>query len=93
MKASIFDYLLNKLVVENTLKILEKLLDIVYETGQCIKVRHYSNEILTLSIGESEFKIENSIVQLQDILEDLTLEQKHIIKRIYYFFRELFKYV
>ncbi len=71
-------------------KILEKLLDIVYETGQCIKVRHYSNEILTLSIGESEFKIENSIVQLQDILEDLTLEQKHIIKRIYYFFRELF---
>ncbi len=26
MKASIFDYLLNKLVVENTLKILEKLL-------------------------------------------------------------------
>lgn len=29
-------------------------------------------------------------MQLQDILEDLTLEQKHIIKRIYYFFRELF---
>ena len=81
----------NREVVVNVFsenKILEKLLDIVYETGQCIKVRHYSNEILTLSIGESEFKIENSIVQLQDILEDLTLEQKHIIKRIYYFFRE-----
>lgn len=72
-------------------KILEKLLDIIKETEQYITVRHYSDEIITLKIGKSEYKIENNYyVFLQDIFQDLALEQKHIIKRIYYFFRELF---
>lgn len=71
-------------------EILEKLLNIINESEQYIKVRHYSDEVLTLTIGEREFKIENSFVLLQDILKDLALEQKHLLKRIYYFFRELF---
>lgn len=72
-------------------KTLEKLLDIISETERYITVRHYSDEILTFKIGESKYQIENyHNVFLEDIFEDLALEQKHLVKRVYYFFRELF---
>lgn len=85
-------YLINSFYDDFSIKneILEKLLDIVYESEQYIQVSQNSDEMITIKIGDNVFKIENSYVLLKDIFEDLTSEQKHILKRIYYFLKESF---